>query len=153
MFYLEDKTEDLSLGHSPSDSSERLLRRDKGGARIYKSFCNKDQVVRTSKDYSSLQKIRYLKKFSAFLYMKRYKGQDSLQSSLLYALQLSGASVLLFSILNPSGCSLWWLQWMRASPSPTGASVVAWWLWHPLFTDNEGNIFSLTTVCLYKFLF
>ena len=51
MFYLADETKDLSLGHRISDSSERLVWRGKGGARIYRSFCNKDQVIRTSEDY------------------------------------------------------------------------------------------------------
>lgn len=51
-FYLEDKTEDINLGYGISDNCERLLPRDKGDARIYGSFCNKDQIVRTSKDYS-----------------------------------------------------------------------------------------------------
>ena len=51
LFYLADKTEELSLGLSPSETSERLLQRGKGGARINRGFCNKDQVVRTSKDY------------------------------------------------------------------------------------------------------
>ena len=41
VFCSVDKTEDLSLGHSPSESSEGLLRRAKvGGARIYRDFCN-----------------------------------------------------------------------------------------------------------------
>ena len=35
MFYLADKTKDLSLGHRISDSSERLVQRGNGGARIY----------------------------------------------------------------------------------------------------------------------
>ena len=43
-------SEDLSLEGSLSDSSERLLRRGKGGA-VYMSFCNKNQAVRTAKDY------------------------------------------------------------------------------------------------------
>lgn len=51
MFYLADTTKDLSLGHRLSDSSGRLLQRGKGGTRTYRSFCNKDQVVRTSEDY------------------------------------------------------------------------------------------------------
>ena len=42
-----DKTEVLSLGHSLPDSFKELFQRGKGGARIYISFCNKDQVVRT----------------------------------------------------------------------------------------------------------
>ena len=44
MFYLVDKTDN-------SENSETLLRRGKGGARTHTSFCNKDQVVGTSKDY------------------------------------------------------------------------------------------------------
>ena len=46
MFHLADETEDLSPGCSLSDSSEELLQRE---ARIYQSFCNKDQVVKTLK--------------------------------------------------------------------------------------------------------
>ena len=51
MSYLADKTNILSLGHSISDGSKGLVRSDKGRARIYMGFCNKDQVVRTLKDY------------------------------------------------------------------------------------------------------
>ena len=51
MFYMVDKTEDLSPGCSLSDSSERLLWRGEGEVRIYRSFCNKDEIVKTSKDY------------------------------------------------------------------------------------------------------
>ena len=51
IFYSVDKTEDLSLGDSISDNSEKLLLGGDGGARIYRSFCNKDQVVKTSKYY------------------------------------------------------------------------------------------------------
>ena len=50
-FLFDGISEDLSLGSSFSDSSEGLLGRDEGGAGIYRSFCNKKQVVRTSKDY------------------------------------------------------------------------------------------------------
>ena len=49
MFYLADKAEDLSSGHSLSGSSERLLCRGKEGTSIYRNSCNKDWVVRTSK--------------------------------------------------------------------------------------------------------
>ena len=48
---LDGLAEDLSPGGSLSDSSEGPLLRGEGGARIYRSFCNKDRVVRTSKDY------------------------------------------------------------------------------------------------------
>ena len=42
---------DLSLGGSLSDSSEGLLLRGKGGARMHRSFCSEKKVVRASKDY------------------------------------------------------------------------------------------------------
>ena len=50
MFYLVNKTEDLSLRHSLSDSSEELLGRGKGGASTCQRFCNKDQVIEASED-------------------------------------------------------------------------------------------------------
>ena len=46
-----DKNEVLSPGHSLPDNFKELFQRGKGGARIYRSFCNKDQVIRPSKDY------------------------------------------------------------------------------------------------------
>ena len=49
MFYLVDKTEDLSPGHNLSNSSEGLLQWGKGGARTYRSFYNKDQVLEHQK--------------------------------------------------------------------------------------------------------
>ena len=42
MFYLANKTEDLSPGHSISDNFKKLLQRGKGGAKIYRNFSNKD---------------------------------------------------------------------------------------------------------------
>ena len=51
MFYMVDLLRTSGPGDSISDNSERLLCGGDGGARIFKSFCNKDQVVRTSKDY------------------------------------------------------------------------------------------------------
>ena len=50
MFYSEDKTEGLSLEHSISDNSESLPARRQGKSRTDRSFCNKGQGVRTSKD-------------------------------------------------------------------------------------------------------
>ena len=43
MFYL-DKTEALSPAHGISDNSERQFRKGKWGAKIYRSFCNKNQI-------------------------------------------------------------------------------------------------------------
>lgn len=51
MLYLADKMENLNLGHKLSalrDSSEEVR---KEGDRIHRTFCNKDQVVQTLKDY------------------------------------------------------------------------------------------------------
>ena len=39
-----DKNEDLSLQHSISENLEGLFQRGCGKGRIYRSFCNKDQV-------------------------------------------------------------------------------------------------------------
>ena len=43
--------EDSSPVDTLSNHSEGLLQRGKGGASIYRSFCNKNQVVGTSKYY------------------------------------------------------------------------------------------------------
>ena len=51
MFYLVDKTVNVSLGHRLSDISKGLLRRGKEGPRIYRSFARKDKVVETSEEY------------------------------------------------------------------------------------------------------
>ena len=61
MFSLADKTEGLRPEDSLSDGSEVLLQRGHGGAEIHSSFCDKDQVVGTSKDYCSLKKTRHLR--------------------------------------------------------------------------------------------
>ena len=60
LFSTADKSADLRPGHSISDNSEELLQRDKGGARIYRSFYNKGKVVKTSKYYCLLKKARHL---------------------------------------------------------------------------------------------
>ena len=44
-------TEDFSPGDSLSNSSENVFSRSKGGARIYRRFCRKDQVVGKLKYY------------------------------------------------------------------------------------------------------
>ena len=71
LFYSPDNTEDLSLEHSNSDNSESLLRRRKVGACICRSFCNKDQVVRTSKMF---KENRHLKLVNLALF---YVGEDT----------------------------------------------------------------------------
>ena len=44
-------SEDSSQEDSLSDSSEGLFQKGRGGARVHRSFCNKNQIVGTSKDY------------------------------------------------------------------------------------------------------
>jgi len=44
-------SEDSSPGGSLSNSSEGLLCKGKGGAKIYRSFYNKNQIFRASKDH------------------------------------------------------------------------------------------------------
>ena len=40
-----EQSEDISPGHSISDHSDRMLQRGQGGARIYRTVYNKDQIV------------------------------------------------------------------------------------------------------------
>ena len=61
MFYLAGKTEDSIPGPNLSDSSEQQFRIRKRGSGIYRSSCNNDQIVRTSKDHCQLNKTKYLK--------------------------------------------------------------------------------------------
>ena len=67
--YLVGKTEELGLKHSISDSSKGLLQRGKGGASVYRSFCNKDQIIGTQKDYCELKKTRHLKLRNLLFYV------------------------------------------------------------------------------------
>ena len=50
MFYLTDTVEDLSPEDSPSDGSEWLLGKIKGGPRVYRSFAKKKKKNRTSEE-------------------------------------------------------------------------------------------------------
>ena len=68
MFSLVDKTEDLSPGHSLSNSSERLLQRGKGGDRIERSFLQQRPGSRYFKRLLSIKEnqISQVKEFSIF---------------------------------------------------------------------------------------
>ena len=68
MFYLLDKTVNVSLGHRLSDISKGLLQRGKEGTRIYRRFSRKDKVVGTSKEYYWLKKTRHLKLMNVALF-------------------------------------------------------------------------------------
>ena len=146
MFYLADKTEDLSLGHSISDRSEGLVWRGQGGARIYEFL----QQRPGGQNFKRLLLIKEnplsgVKEFSAFVCMGRCKSLGSLKSFLCYAPQLSGASILCFLILSsfrahhrwrgPGGV-MWWLE---------GCSSLCFLIWQAIF-------FSLILASLFMCL-
>ena len=130
MFYSLDFLRTSSLGGGLSDCSERLLWRGKGGARVYRSFCDKDQVAGTSKDYCSFKKTRYLK-FKNLVLFYVWEGAR------LWA-HWNQAFDAHLSYLGPASCSF-------RSQVPSGltvwAAAVACWLWHSLFTEMTGSIF------------
>ena len=69
MFYLVEKTEDLSPGDSFSDSLEGRLQRSPGGAWIYKSFCNKKNPGSLNvKRLLLVKEIRHLKVMNVTLF-------------------------------------------------------------------------------------
>ena len=80
MFYLVDITEDTAS----QIALRGLFQRGEGGARIYQSFCNKDQVVGTSKDYCLIKENQtsQVNEFSTFLHMGRCRSLGSLKSFL-----------------------------------------------------------------------
>ena len=95
IFYSADKTEDRSLGHSLSDK----LRRGNGWwCWIYSDFCNKDQVVGTSKGDCYLKKSRHLKLRDVALFYVREDARCSVKSR--FGMHLS--------YLGPVSGSWWW---------------------------------------------
>ena len=80
MFYLVDKTEDLSWGHSISGSSERPLRRGQGGARRYRSLQQRPGSWSMKRLLLIKEnQVSQVKEFSAFLCMGTCKSQGSLK--------------------------------------------------------------------------
>lgn len=70
MFYLVAKTEDLSLGHSLSDNSKKLIWRGKDGARILYGFLPQRPCSRDIKRFQKNQTCQ-VSEFCAFLCIKR----------------------------------------------------------------------------------
>ena len=162
MFYLMDKTENLS----PRDAASQIARRDcskegreePGYLGVFATKTRQSDIKRLL--FIKENQIAQVKEFSTFLCMWRCKSLGSLKSFLWHAPQFSGACVLLFSILSPlrvhswRDCSGWGLGNRQPvclhclSPSwvPSGLVVVAWRLQHPLFTDMAGNIFFTHTM-------
>ena len=108
MFYSADKTEDLSPGGSLSDRSEGLPHRGKGGARIQRSFCNKDQVVGTSEGDCSLKKTRHpkLRNLALFYVWKRQESGLTEIIPLLCTAAIWGQYPALSHLESPQGAPL-----------------------------------------------
>ena len=104
VFYLANFLKPSSLECSLLLSSEELLPRGKGGDRIWRSFCNNDQIVIKRWPLIKENQTSQVKQFSVFLCMGRCKSLCSLKSFLFCASQLSGARFIFFPILgSPSG--------------------------------------------------
>ena len=88
----------------------------------------------------------FLQTLSLYFYLAsvdrepRFWQQSGLTKSFIwYALQLSGASILLFWILNSLWVHPWrWMPWLKVWQ---WAVIVAWWWQHPLFTDMPATSF------------
>ena len=81
-------TEDQSLGKSLSDTSEKVLKSGKRGARIYRSFGwkkKKKHVVQYKNMTNYKKQTSQVNDFSAFLYMGRWKSLSALKLFLRYA--------------------------------------------------------------------
>ena len=113
---------------SLSDSSEGLLWRGKGEARICRSFATKTWYSKRLLLIKENQTSQ-VNEFSAFLCTGRCKILGSLKSFLWYAPQLSKASISLFPSQVPLGLSVGGWGW-------AGAAVNDWWL-------DGHNIFCL----------
>ena len=155
MFYLADKTEDLSLGCSLSDGSDGLLQTGKGKPG-HSGDLQQKPGIRNIKRLLLIKENQtsQVKEFSAFLCMGRCQSLGSLKSSLWFAPQLPGAAFLhpgslqgtefgaasvaeslavcsLFvSILSPLRGHCW-----------GSCHVMAWWLQNHLFTDMAVTFF------------
>lgn len=141
MFYLADKTEALSPGHSISDYPEGFLWRDKRGARGYRIFGSKNQVVRASRDYCQLENTRQLK-LSDFPCVGRSKSLGSRNPPLCCAPPLRGAGILCLLILSlPRGP--WNVMLDGCSHLRSTDMTAASFQWHAskYVTQNSQGIF------------
>ena len=126
-------TEDLSPRYGFSDSSEGLFWGGNGGARIYRSFCKKIQVVGTSRLLLIKEnQTSQINELSAFLCMRRSKSLGFLKIFLWWAPYLSRTIILFFSNLNllrvhhcgwlQRSMACWQATWFFFIPnSPQGA--------------------------------
>ena len=125
MFYSEGILRTLSPGDSISSNPERTAPRRCKRSQVTPK-CVKEQAVWTTKDHCSLRKTRYLKlRNLVIVYVWEEARVWTHWNHSSYASQLSGASLLCFTI--GSGCSL--------IPVLFSFLVVLenwthWWLWH-----------------------
>lgn len=124
-----------------------------GGTRIYRSFCNKDQVVETQK-VTVNERIRYLKLSNLALFCLWEEAwvqapwNHSFDMHLGYLLPVSILSL----SLSPLRVHCWgWPRCPRylavGSPVPLPSIqgfCSGWWLQHPLSTKHSWQYFSLT---------
>ena len=119
----------------------KLLPGGKGRSQVTYKFCNKGQVVWTSKDYCQLKEARYLKEFNTFLHIGTGKSLGLPRSLLSYASQPSWASILCFSTSRASlgsrwgVAAIWWLSDHICSPSWVSVGL-AGSHWRAVITDD-----------------
>ena len=112
------------------------------------SFCNKDQLVRTSKDYCQLKKTRYLKLRNLVLF---FVWEDArVHTHWHHSSDMCLSYLETFSFCVPSectikdGCSGWLLDGRAFCYYPCiPYNVMACWLQRSLFTDMVGIFFFL----------
>ena len=154
MFYLVDFLRTSSPGGSLSDSSEELLQKDKeepGYIGILQQKPGSQNIKRLL-----LKEIKQLKLMPLVLFCV-YEGTEicphwthsfDIPISYLGLVSCSFPSWVPSGYNSGVGCSgsgLGTGQPICLHPdfsqgSPSGQTVVAWWLQHPLFTDMAGNI-------------
>ena len=154
-----------SLGDSILSNPERTTR-SQGRSQVIQKFCNKGQVVWTSKDYYWLEKTRYPKLRNSVLFYVWEDARVWVHRRHSFDMHLSslGPVTCVFHILSfPRTHHREWLQsdgcWMAGilsflnSPRTHQLTIHGgcncWWLWHPLSTDGAGNIPFLTIQCLF----
>ena len=107
MFYLAEFLRTSSSGGSLSDNSEGLLWRGEEGAQIQRGFCNRDQVVGTSRDYCSLKRIRHhkLRNLALFYVWEDARVWAHWNHSFAMHLSYLGPASHSFPSWVPSGCT------------------------------------------------
>lgn len=145
-----DKPEDVTLGHSISDGSERARWRGEGleaGKDIYEFLQQKARSsghpkITVNKIEKQASQVNEIEHFSVY---GKVESLGSLKSFLWCEPRLPGARILCFLILSLLGCTVrvptmvdsrWWASFASILCSlrayhPGGCNVVTWWLQRP----------------------